>query len=210
LSSGVVIVLGGGHKVPGRADGRRNKTGAGYAIADDDRRVLPLSTDGAVRLQAPAGLSIDADALAAVLDQPRIEEWTGMTVRAMESPEWMELFVTCSLPSGLIRMLFPQSAKGTLLTEDPYPSSTAVVDKGAATYLARRLSKEKTPEGDKLWEFGVIGHGHGSDELTPKVADAIRTWDRDYRDREATFEIQPLDAREIEQRPGLFSLSTPR
>ncbi len=68
-----------------------------------------------------------------------------MTVRAMESPEWMELFVSCSLPSGLIRMLFPQDAKGTLLTEDPYPSSTAAVDKGAVTYLARRLSEQKTP-----------------------------------------------------------------
>ncbi|MFJ2259528.1 methyltransferase, FxLD system [Streptomyces sp. NPDC087844] len=177
-------------------------------IADDDRRMIPLSTDGAVRLQAPAGHNIDADALAGVLDQPRTEKWTGMTVRAMESPEWMELFVTCSLPSGLIRMLFPQSAKGTLLTEDPYPSSTAAVDEGAVTYLARRLSKEKTPEGDKLWEFGVIGHGSGSDELVAKVADAIRTWDRYYRDREATFEIQPLGAREIEQRAGLFSLDT--
>ncbi|MGI5456066.1 methyltransferase, FxLD system [Streptomyces sp. CA-249302] len=178
-------------------------------IADDDRRIIPISADGAVRLQAPAGLNIDADALAGVLDQPHTEEWTGMTVRAMESPEWMELFVTCSLPSGLIRMLFPQSAKGTLLTEDPYPSSTAAVDKGAVTYLARRLSKEKTPEGDKLWEFGVIGHGPGSDELAAKVADAIRTWDREYRDREATFEIQPLDTPAIEQRPGLFALDTP-
>ncbi|WP_416479096.1 methyltransferase, FxLD system [Streptomyces sp. LKA04] len=178
-------------------------------IADDVRRVIPLSTDGAVRLQAPAGLSIDADALAGVLDQPRTEEWTGMTVRAMESPEWMELFVTCSLPSGLIRMLFPRSTKGTLLTEDPYPSSTAAVDKGAVTYLARRVSKEKTPEGDRLWEFGVIGHGPGSDELAAKVAEAIRTWDREYRDREATFELQPLDAPAIEQRPGLFALDTP-
>lgn len=178
-------------------------------IADDDRRVIPLSTDGTVRLQAPAGLNIDADALAGVLDQPRTEEWTGMTVRAMESPEWMELFLTCSLPSGLIRMLFPQSAKGTLLTEDPYPSSTAVVDKGAVTYLARRLSENRTPEGGKLWEFGVIGHGPGSDELAAKVADAIRTWDREYRSREATFEIQPLDAPSIERRPGLFALDTP-
>ncbi|MFI6806418.1 methyltransferase, FxLD system [Streptomyces luteogriseus] len=178
-------------------------------IADDDRRVIPLSTDGTVRLQAPAGLNIDADALAGVLDQPRTEEWTGMTVRAMESPEWMELFLTCSLPSGLIRMLFPQSAKGTLLTEDPYPSSTAVIDKGAVTYLARRLSEKRTPEGGKLWEFGVIGHGPGSDELAAKVADAIRTWDREYRSREATFEIQPLDAPSIERRPGLFALDTP-
>ncbi|MDT0481727.1 methyltransferase, FxLD system [Streptomyces doebereineriae] len=178
-------------------------------IADDDRRVIPLSADGTVRLQAPAGQNIDADALAGVLGQPRSEEWTGMTVRAMESPEWMELFVTCSLPSGLIRMLFPQNAKGTALTEDPYPSSTAAVDKGAVTYLARRVSEKKTPEGDKLWEFGVIGHGPGSDELATKVADAIRTWDREYRGREATFEIQPLDAPAIEQRPGLFALDTP-
>ncbi|MEU0075063.1 methyltransferase, FxLD system [Streptomyces sp. NPDC006332] len=178
-------------------------------IADDDRRAIPLSTDGTVRLQAPVGQHIDAEALTAVLDQPRTEEWTSMTVRAMESPEWMELFLTCTLPSGLIRMLFPQSAKGTLLTEDPYPSSTAAVDKGAVTYLARRLSKKKTPEGGKLWEFGVIGHGPGSDELAATVADAIRAWDRNYRDREATFEIQPLDTPAIEQRPGLFALGTP-
>ncbi|MFI5803347.1 methyltransferase, FxLD system [Streptomyces sp. NPDC051561] len=178
-------------------------------IADDDRRVIPLSSDGTVRLQAPASQSIDGSALAGVLDQPRTEEWTGMTVRAMESPDWMELFVSCSLPSGLIRMLFPKDAKGTLLTEDPYPSSTAAVDKGAVTYLARRLLKEKTPEGGKLWEFGVIGHGPGSDELAGKVADLIRTWDRDFRGREATFEIQRTDAPAIEERPGLFALDTP-
>ncbi|MGW2523966.1 methyltransferase, FxLD system [Streptomyces sp. NPDC001617] len=178
-------------------------------IADDDRRVVPLSTDGTVRLQAPAGQNIDADALAGVLELPRIEEWTGMTVQAMESPEWMELFVSCSLPSGLIRMLFPKEAKRTVLTEDPYPSSTAAVDKGALTYLARRLSDRKAPEGGKLWEFGVIGHGLGSDELAAKVAEAIRTWDREYRDREATFEIHPLEVPVIEQRPGLFALDTP-
>lgn len=65
-----------------------------------------------------------------MLDQPRTETWTAMTVRTMESPEWMELFVSCTLPSGLVRMHFPQTAKGGLLTEDPYPSSTAAVHKG--------------------------------------------------------------------------------
>ncbi|MEU4179432.1 methyltransferase, FxLD system [Streptomyces sp. NPDC026589] len=178
-------------------------------IADDDRQVIPLSADGTVRLQAPAGQKVDAEALAGVLHEPSTEEWTGMTFRAMESPEWMELFLTCSLPSGLIRMLFPQSAKGTLLTEDPYPSSTAAVDKGAVTYLARRLSEKKTLEGGKLWEFGVIGHGPGSDELAARVAAAIRVWDLEYRGREATFEIQPLDSPAIEQRADLFALVTP-
>lgn len=178
-------------------------------IADDDRRIIPLSANSTVRLQAPAGQHFDTDALAGVLEQPRTEEWTGTTVQAMESAEWMELFVSCSLPSGLIRMLFPQEAKGTVLTEDPYASSTAAVHQGAIAYLARRLLNRKTPEGAKLWEFGVIGHGPGSDKLTAKVADAIRTWDREYRSREATFEIQPLDAPAIEQRPGLFVVDTP-
>ncbi|MCX5321781.1 methyltransferase, FxLD system [Streptomyces sp. NBC_00120] len=178
-------------------------------IADDDRRDIPLSTDGTVRLHAPAAQNIDAHAMAGVLEQPRTEEWTGMRVRAMESPEWMELFVSCTMPSGLVRMHFPQAAKGTLLTKDPYPSSTVAVDKGAVTYLARRLSDQKTPEGGKLWEFGVIGHGPGSDELAAKVADAIRTWDRDYRGREATFELQSLDAPAVEERPGRFVIDNP-
>lgn len=120
----------------------------------------------------------------------------------------MELFVSCVMPSGLIRMLFPQTAKGTVLTEDPYPSATAAVEKGALTYLARRISEQKTPEGDKLWEFGVIGHGPGGDELAAKVADAVRTWDREYRGRDAVFEILPLDAPADEQ-PGVFVLDTP-
>ncbi|WP_394813768.1 methyltransferase, FxLD system [Streptomyces litchfieldiae] len=177
-------------------------------IADDGRRIIPLSRNSTVRLQAAAGQHVNAGALAGVLEQPRTEEWTGTMFRAMESPEWMELFVSCSLPSGLIRMLFSKEVKGTVLTEDPYPSSTAAVDKGAITYLARRLSEKKTPEGGKLWEFGVIGHGPGSDELAAKVADVIRTWDREFRGREATFEIQPLGAPPIEQRPGLFAIDT--
>ncbi|KOU98395.1 MULTISPECIES: methyltransferase, FxLD system [Streptomyces] len=178
-------------------------------IADDDRRIVSLSADGTVRLQAPAGMPIDAEALARVLEEPRVEEWTGMTVRAMESPEWMELFVSCSFHSGLIRMLFPASAKGTTLTEDPYPSSTAVIDRGGLTYLARRLSDQTTPEGGKLWEFGVIGHGPGSDELAAKVAEVIRTWDRNYRSREATFELQSLQAPASKEGPGRFSVDTP-
>ncbi|CAM5741012.1 putative protein OS=Streptomyces microflavus OX=1919 GN=Smic_64440 PE=4 SV=1 [Streptomyces microflavus] len=38
---------------------------------------------------------------------------------------------------------------------------------------------------------------------------AIRTWDLEYPDREAAFELQPLDAPAIEQRAGLFALDTP-
>ncbi|MFD0853595.1 hypothetical protein ACFQ07_15265, partial [Actinomadura adrarensis] len=56
-----------------------------------------------------------------------------------------------------------------------------------------------------LYEFGVIGHGPGSDALAKQVADAARDWDRHYRNREVVFEIQPLDDQPPASRPGSFA-----
>jgi protein-L-isoaspartate(D-aspartate) O-methyltransferase len=178
-------------------------------IADDARRSVPISADGTVRLQAPAGTPVDGDALACVLDGPRVEEWTGMTVQARESPEWMELFVSCSFDSGLIRMVFPAAAKGTVLVDDPYRSSGVVLDGHAVAYLARRPSRRTTPEGGRLWEFGVIGHGPGGGELAAAVADTVRVWDRHHRGRCASFELRPLEAPVPRPRPGRFGIDTP-
>ncbi|MFJ6140639.1 methyltransferase, FxLD system [Kitasatospora sp. NPDC092286] len=178
-------------------------------IADDERRMIPVASNGSVRLQTNSEQPVDADALADVLDQPRTVLWADVFYRAMESPEWMELWLSCTLPSGLNQMPFKRETVGDLLTEDPYPSSTAVFEKGALTYLARRLSPKRTPEGGKLWEFGVVGHGPGSDELADRVAESMRTWDREYRDREAQFEIQPLTAAPVKPAPGRFTIDTP-
>lgn len=178
-------------------------------IADDERQLIPLSADGTVRLQAPAGIGADAEELAGVLEQPRTEVWTEMTVGAAESPEWMELFVSCALPSGLIRMLFPPEAKGGLLTADPYPSSTAALDKGTLAYLTRRPSPRTSPQGARLWEFGVAAHGPGAQDLAQRVAEAVRTWDRDYRGRAAHFELHDRTTPLEQAHPGRFVLDTP-
>lgn len=87
--------------------------------------------------------------------------------------------------------------------------ATAAFDKdGALTYLTRRLSAERTPEGGKLWEFGVVGHGVGSSELVAQVLDSIRTWDREHRSHQVRFEIHPV-AELPEPSPGRFFFSTP-
>ncbi|MDH6110201.1 protein-L-isoaspartate(D-aspartate) O-methyltransferase [Kitasatospora sp. MAP12-15] len=178
-------------------------------VADDDRHMIPLTANGSVRLQTNDEHSVDVEALADVLEQPRTVVWSDVYYRVMESPEWMELWLTCTLPSGLNRMLFKRETVGSLLTDDPYPSSTAAFEKGALTYLARRLSTKQTPEGGKLWEFGVVGHGPGSADLAARVAESMRTWDREYRDCEARFEIQPLDAAAVDPAPGRFVFDTP-
>jgi protein-L-isoaspartate(D-aspartate) O-methyltransferase len=178
-------------------------------IADDDRRFIPLAANGSVRLQTNSEQAIDTAALAGVIDQPRTVVWSEVYYQAMESPEWMELWLSCTMPGGLNRMPFSAGAVGTLLLDDPYPSSTAVVDKGAFTYLARRLSDRRTPEGAKLWEFGVVGHGPGSDDLAQGVRGSMRIWDREYRALEARFELKALDAGPTEPATGRFSFATP-
>ena len=176
--------------------------------ADDPRQFVALNDD-TIRLQAPASNDVDHEALTGVLHRSRTEVWTVVAFEAEESPEWMELFVAGSLPGGLMRMLFPASAKGGLLADDPYRSSGASVDGGGFAYLARRPLAHTVAHGEQLWEFGVIGHGDGHHALAATVAEAIQTWDRDYRGQEATFELLALDTLPTEPRPRGLTLTTP-
>lgn len=178
-------------------------------IADDGRHLIPLTSTGLVTLQTRDEHDADPDALAGVLDQPGTVTWSGVLYQAMESPEWMELWLTCTISSGLNQMpAQPEAEEKGLLTQ-PYRSSTAAFDKGALTYLTRRLSAERTPDGGKLWEFGVVGHGEGSGDLAAQVLDSMRTWDREYRSRQAQFEIHPSKRELPESRPGRFCFRTP-
>jgi protein-L-isoaspartate(D-aspartate) O-methyltransferase len=178
-------------------------------IADDEQCMLPLTSDGSVTFQTSKEQGVDMEGLADVFDQPRTEAWTGVGFRAMESPEYMELWLTCTMPSGLSRMPVQKAAIDSGLLTAPYPSSTAVIDKGALTYLTRREAAERAADGAKLYEFGVVGHGPGGDELADRVAEAIRTWDLEYRSRDVQFEIKPLDTEPAEPRRGRFCFDTP-
>ncbi|MEU6036119.1 methyltransferase, FxLD system [Actinomadura sp. NPDC047616] len=174
-------------------------------IADDPRRLVPLTPDSTVTLVTNGDQTVDAEALADVLHQPRCEVWTGVTFRGPESAEWLELWLTCTMPNGLSRMPATRQAIDNGLLSAPYPSSTATFDHGALTYLTRRKATKTAPDGATLYEFGVIGHGPGGDKLAEQVADAVRTWDGEYRGRQAEFELQPLDSESPKSRPGRFA-----
>ncbi|MEU9965418.1 methyltransferase, FxLD system [Streptomyces malaysiensis] len=178
-------------------------------IADDPRIFVPLTEDGSVTLVTNGDQTVDTDALADVLNQPRAEAWTGVTFRGPESPEWLELWLTCALPNGLSRMPAKREAIDSGLLTNPYASSTATFDKGTLTYLTRRKADHTAEDGATLYEFGVIGHGPDADHLTERVTEAVRTWDSDFRTRNVAFEIRPLDAPSPEQKPGRFTFDNP-
>ncbi|MEU9889713.1 methyltransferase, FxLD system [Sphaerisporangium sp. NPDC051011] len=177
-------------------------------LADDARHLVTLTPDGSVALHTHREQAVDEGLLAGVLDGPSTEAWTGVKLRGPESPEWMELWLACVMPSGLSRMPMERSTIDSGLIKTPYPSSCAVVDKGDLAYLVRRPA-ERAPDGGQLFEFGVVGYGSGGHELAERVVNALRTWDSDYRSRSVQFEIQALDAETPEYRPGRFAFDTP-
>ncbi|MGH3993184.1 MAG: methyltransferase, FxLD system, partial [Pseudonocardiaceae bacterium] len=178
-------------------------------IADDARRTVPLTCDGAVTLQTHQEQAVDAEALADVLDRPRTETWTGVKFRGPESMEWMDLWLACSMDNALSRMSVERSAveRGAVKPQFGW-GSMATIEKGDLAYLTIRQN-ERAPDGGKLYEIGVIGHSPGGDDLVGCVVDAIGAWDRDYRSRTANFEIQATNATPIDPRPGRFAFDTP-
>jgi protein-L-isoaspartate(D-aspartate) O-methyltransferase len=178
-------------------------------IADDPRVIVPLTDDGSVTLVTNGDQTVDAEALTGVLNQPRTETWTGVTLRGPESPEWLELWLTCALPNGLSRMPAKPAAIDNGLLTNPYTSSSATFDKGTLTYLTRRKADHTTADGAALYEFGVIGHGPDAEPLANRVAEAVRIWDADFRNRDVIFGIQPLDAPSPEHKLGRFTFDNP-
>ncbi|MGM9336239.1 methyltransferase, FxLD system [Streptomyces murinus] len=175
-------------------------------IADDPRLLVPLTPDGSVTLVTNGDQHVDADALATALAQPRVEIWTGVTFRGPESAEWLELWLTCTLPNGLSRMPAEDAAYDQGVVVSPYPSSTATFEGGTLTYLSRRTAAEKAPDGATLYEFGVIGHGPKAQQLAARVATEAQIWDKEFRGRDVMFEIQPRDGEVPADRPGRFTL----
>ncbi|MEU7020220.1 methyltransferase, FxLD system [Streptomyces sp. NPDC046203] len=173
-------------------------------IADDPRVLVRLTADGSVTLVTNSDQDVDIEALSTVLAQPRVEAWTGVTFRGPESAEWLELWLTCTLPNGLSRMPTENDAREQGLVVSPYPSSTATFAGGTLTYLSRRTAAEKASDGATLYEFGVIGHGPEAQQLVERVVTETLTWDKEFRSRDVVFEVRTRDGAAPAERPGRF------
>jgi protein-L-isoaspartate(D-aspartate) O-methyltransferase len=181
------------------------------SIADDPRRMISLTADGAVVLQTNTEQAVDAAALAGIFDQPRHQAWTGVLFGSNQSFEWLYLWLTCTTPCALSRMPVENSAiDAGLVTPQFGWGAMATAHKGDLAYLTMRPTEPLAGNG-RPYEVGVIGHGPGGDALANEVAEQIRIWDRDYRSRTVQFEIQPTDVEQPSTRvPGRFVVDRSR
>ncbi|MFC8716567.1 methyltransferase, FxLD system [Kitasatospora sp. NPDC057198] len=150
---------------------------------DDARRTVDLTGDGTVTLQVHKDQDANAAVLSGILDTPRYETWTGVTIPAGTTYEYQDLFLALSLPNSLLRMAVSAAARenGTAAPMFGW-GAMATVQGSSLAYLTLRPG-EPTAEGRKTYETGVIGHGPDDAALADLVSEQIRTWDTGFRDR---------------------------
>jgi protein-L-isoaspartate(D-aspartate) O-methyltransferase len=160
-------------------------------IAGDPRREIPLAGDGSVLLAIHQDQDVDDEALSGVLSTPPTAEWTGVThsFSGDESPEWLLLWLTCTLSAPLSQMSTGRQAISEGLVAPLFArGSIAVAEGSSVAYLTARRGPDGTHE------VGVIGHGPRGGELAREAAAQVRAWDRGYRGATARFTIQPVTA----------------
>ncbi|MEX5712971.1 hypothetical protein AB1484_33145, partial [Parafrankia sp. FMc6] len=177
-------------------------------LGDDARRIVPLTSGNDVTLQVHKDQTVDGPALAGILDTDRHEEWTGVFFPPEVSLEWMDLWLCLTLDNALMRMNVAAESADRSRIAPMFPwGSMATTRARDLAYLTIRPAPP-APDGGRLFEIGVLGHGPTGDHLARHVAEEIRTWDKIYRTRTVRFEIPdaPVDA---DPAAGRFVLERP-
>lgn len=171
------------------------------SIVSDERHTLPLTPAGDVLLeiQEEQRDSVDAGALDGVFDTERVTVATGVRF-GDAAAEWLYLWLTCTLSSGLFRMQVKQSAIDTSVVAPVVRwGAVGTIAGGSLAYLT--FGPENADDGTSDAAAGsaggtdrevrVIGHGPRGRDLAETIAERIRAWDAMHRTRIARFEIWP-------------------
>ncbi|ACU72821.1 protein-L-isoaspartate(D-aspartate)O-methyltransferase [Catenulispora acidiphila DSM 44928] len=174
-------------------------------IADDERVITALSDDGGVTLHTYAEQNVDTAAITKALDYPGYEVFSGVKFRKGTTWEWLNLWLTCALPSGISRMPAsgPEVESGKIRPQFPW-GSMAAVEADTIAYLSMREGQD---ESGRFWEAAVIGHGPNAAALAEATGEQIRAWSEGHRDTVPTFRVATGPSRETLH--GRFTVAKP-
>lgn len=156
-------------------------------IGQDGEHTATLDPDHHLTLFWDTDQPIGADDLAGLLDQPRTDTWSGVTVGPYDPFDGIWLNLTATEP-GTCRITADTAAVNTGLCTPAIPTrSPALVEPGGLTYLTlRRLSDGP----DRRFELGAAAHGATGPRLAERLCQHIRTWNHD-RDAQPTITATP-------------------
>ncbi|MFR9725045.1 methyltransferase, FxLD system [Streptomyces sp. MS19] len=117
----------------------------------------------------------DPSLLAGVLDTPRAETWTGVSVAGQEPISTLQMFLAAHVPTYCNMAIDPEHATGRI-GPTGLPFSMVAIDGPNFGYAVVRRDQER-----QTAEFGF--HTFGPDRLgfAERLADTVRTWGEHYR-----------------------------
>jgi protein-L-isoaspartate(D-aspartate) O-methyltransferase len=112
--------------------------------------------------------------LEGVLDTPRAEAWTGVTIGGMESFETLQLWLATTFP-GFGKLRADADQRSILVDGDQMWFDSASIAGDSVAYLATRRVEPGVSE------FGAHAFGPHAADLTEAMAGQVRSWDREQR-----------------------------
>jgi protein-L-isoaspartate(D-aspartate) O-methyltransferase len=129
--------------------------------------------DGVVLHTDDPDLAIDAAALNAALDTPRLELWTGAMY---DFPDEVSQFVTASAPGAAQLRASQEAVDAGVTGRAALAGVPAMISDGSIAYRTAR----QDPGRPGAYESGVIAHGPRAEALAGQYADLLRRWARGY------------------------------
>lgn len=136
---------------------------------------------------------VDAEALRAAVQRPRVPAWSGVRFGAMEPFDGLFLWLATCLPDFcLLSRARTDSARALVDPASPIATPT-LLGKDSFAYLTFR---DVDPQ-EQTYEFGAYGHGPHAERLAGELIAQVRVWDRDHRHGPAAqIRMCPADAAE--------------
>ncbi|MGH3899487.1 MAG: methyltransferase, FxLD system [Pseudonocardiaceae bacterium] len=121
---------------------------------------------------------VDNAALSDVFSTPRVEAWSGVTVRKGEMFGDLDLWLA-GLPDFCLLSAKQDAVDRGLVSPGWHPGTPALVDRGSSLAYRAKLRPVNTDE--TVLEFGAYAHGHDAVEVADRLVEQIQIWDRDHR-----------------------------
>jgi protein-L-isoaspartate(D-aspartate) O-methyltransferase len=160
-------------------------------IGEDGERTGHIDAGAQVALFWDPDQDVDLVALRGVLDLPRVDVWSQVTVRSDEPFDGVWLRMTAAEP-GVCRIAAgpAATAAGRCLPAIPSLSPALTEDGSLAYFTYRRLDPGGT--GGRS-ELGAYGHGPAGQRLAERICENIRAWDGD-RAAHPVITVYPTDS----------------
>jgi protein-L-isoaspartate(D-aspartate) O-methyltransferase len=139
------------------------------------QQTMQLPGDKGVTLHFDEGLPGDPSLLDGVLDTPRAETWTGVTVASQEPIGTLQMYLATQVPTYCSMSINPELASGAIGPTN-LPFSMVAIDGPNFGYVVVRRDAER-----KNSEFGFHAFGPDGAGFAERLADLVRTWGKEHR-----------------------------